>query len=131
VALGRRPGRCVTSCPWVWTAVELPSPVCVAHFRYRERFHAADLAASPSLAQELCAGGWSQLAGQVTMMPQAILSDRITVQLFGELDMVSAPRLERRLDQLRRDGTRLITLDLSGVEFLTAAGLSVFIGVCS
>lgn len=65
------------------------------------------------------------------MMPQAILSDRITVQLFGELDMVSAPRLERRLDQLRRDGTRLITLDLSGVEFLTAAGLSVFIGVCS
>jgi anti-sigma B factor antagonist len=60
------------------------------------------------------------------MMPQA--SDRITVQLSGELDMASAPRLERRLDQLRRDGAQLITLDLSGVEFLAAAGLSVFIG---
>jgi anti-anti-sigma factor len=101
--------------------------VGVAHWGYRERFRAADLTASPFLAQELCAGGWSQLAGQVTMMPQAI-SDCITVQLFGELDLISAPRLERRLDQLRRDGARLITLDLSGVEFLAAAGLSVFIG---
>lgn len=60
------------------------------------------------------------------MMPQAI-SDRITVQLLGELDVVSAPRLEERLDQLRRDGAQLITLDLSGTEFLGAAGLSVFI----
>jgi anti-sigma B factor antagonist len=62
------------------------------------------------------------------MMLQTIPSDRITVQLFGELDLASAPRLEGRLDQLRRDGARLITLDLSGVEFLAAAGLSVFIG---
>jgi anti-sigma B factor antagonist len=62
------------------------------------------------------------------MMPQAIFSDRITVQLFGELDLISAPCLEQRLDQLRRDSARLITLDLSGVEFLAAAGLSVFIG---
>ena len=46
----------------------------------------------------------------------------------GQLDVVLAPRLEGRLDQLRRDGARLITLDLSGVEFLAAAGLSVFIG---
>jgi hypothetical protein len=62
------------------------------------------------------------------MMSQEISTERIIVQLFGELDVVSAPRLEERLDQLRRDGAQLITLDLSGMEFVGAAGLSVFIG---
>jgi anti-anti-sigma factor len=61
-------------------------------------------------------------------MPEEIFTDRITVPLFGELDPVSAPRLQERLDQLRRDGSQLIILDLSEVEFLAAAGLSVFIG---
>jgi anti-anti-sigma factor len=55
------------------------------------------------------------------MMPKAISTDRLTVQLFGELDVVSAPRLEQRLDRLRREGAQtLMTLDLSGVEFLGA-----------
>ncbi|HYZ38460.1 MAG TPA: STAS domain-containing protein [Pseudonocardiaceae bacterium] len=62
------------------------------------------------------------------MMSQEISTERITVQLFGELDVVAAPRLEERLSQLRRDGAQLITLDLSGMEFVGAAGLSVFIG---
>jgi anti-anti-sigma factor len=62
------------------------------------------------------------------MMPQTISTARITVQLFGELDVVSAPRLEERLDQLRRDGAQLITLDLSRIHFVGAAGLSVFVG---
>jgi anti-sigma B factor antagonist len=62
------------------------------------------------------------------MMAQIISTERITVQLCGELDVVSAPRLEERLDQLRRDGAQLIILDLSGMEFVGAAGLSVFVG---
>ncbi|MGH3972552.1 MAG: STAS domain-containing protein [Pseudonocardiaceae bacterium] len=48
------------------------------------------------------------------------------VQLRGELDLSTAPRLEQLLDRLRRDGHRQITLDLSGLEFLSAAGLTVF-----
>ncbi|MDQ4102370.1 MAG: STAS domain-containing protein [Actinomycetota bacterium] len=49
------------------------------------------------------------------------------VQLRGALDLSSAPRLKQLLDRLRRDGHRQITLDLSGLEFLSAAGLTVFL----
>jgi anti-anti-sigma factor len=54
---------------------------------------------------------------------------RSFAQLSGELDVTTAPRLERLLNQLCRDGHRQITLDLSGLEFLGAAALTVFIRV--
>ncbi|MGH3718127.1 MAG: STAS domain-containing protein [Pseudonocardiaceae bacterium] len=44
-----------------------------------------------------------------------------------ELDLATAPRLDQLLDQLRRDGHRQITLDLSGLDFLSVAGLTVFL----
>jgi stage II sporulation protein AA (anti-sigma F factor antagonist) len=50
-------------------------------------------------------------------------------QLRGELDLTSAPRLERLLDELRRDGYRQIILDMSALEFLGASALSVFVRV--
>lgn len=49
------------------------------------------------------------------------------VQLRGELDVFTAAELERLLDRLRRDGHRQIILDLAGLEFLCAAGLTVFL----
>jgi anti-sigma B factor antagonist len=49
------------------------------------------------------------------------------VQLCGALDLSTAPRLKQLLDRLRRDGHRQIALDLSGLEFLSAAGLTVFL----
>lgn len=55
-----------------------------------------------------------------------ICTDTSCVQVRGELDLVTAPELERLLDQLRYQGHRRITLDLSRVEFLSAAGLGVF-----
>ncbi|MGB8963456.1 MAG: STAS domain-containing protein [Pseudonocardiaceae bacterium] len=54
---------------------------------------------------------------------------RGSAKLHGDLDLTTAPRLEQILDQLRRDGYRHITLDLSGLEFLGACALSVFIRV--
>jgi anti-anti-sigma factor len=51
------------------------------------------------------------------------------LQLRGELDLNTAPRLEQLLDRLRRDGHRQLTLDLSALEFLSAAGLTVFLRV--
>jgi anti-sigma B factor antagonist len=51
---------------------------------------------------------------------------RSWVSLRGELDLVSAPHLRQVLDQLCRDGYPEIVLDLSGLEFLGAAGLTVF-----
>ncbi|MGH3514753.1 MAG: STAS domain-containing protein [Pseudonocardiaceae bacterium] len=56
-----------------------------------------------------------------------VCADTGCVALRGELDLLTGPRLERLLDRLRRDGHRQITLDLSGLEFLSAAGLSVFL----
>jgi anti-anti-sigma factor len=50
-----------------------------------------------------------------------------SVQLCGELDRNTASRLEQLLDRLRCDGYRQVFLDLSGLEFLSAAGLTVFL----
>jgi anti-sigma B factor antagonist len=49
------------------------------------------------------------------------------ITLSGELDLVSAPHLQQVLDQLCRQRPREIVLDLSGLKFLGAAGLSVFL----
>lgn len=50
------------------------------------------------------------------------------VVLSGELDLASAPHLEQVLDQLCRDGVLEIVLDLSRLDYLSAAGLGVFLG---
>jgi anti-anti-sigma factor len=49
------------------------------------------------------------------------------VVLRGELDLAGAPHLEQVLDQLCRDGVPEIVLDLSGLDYLGAAGLGVFL----
>jgi stage II sporulation protein AA (anti-sigma F factor antagonist) len=54
---------------------------------------------------------------------------RSYAKLRGELDLATAPRLERLLDELCRDGYRQITLDMSGLQFLGASALSVFVRV--
>jgi anti-sigma B factor antagonist len=53
-------------------------------------------------------------------------AQRSWVTLRGELDVTSAPHLQQVLDQLCRDGYSEIVLDLSGLVFLSAAGLTVF-----
>lgn len=52
---------------------------------------------------------------------------RSHVRLSGELDMATAGQLQDVLDGLHRDGRRRVVLDLSGLEFLGAAGLSVLL----
>jgi anti-sigma B factor antagonist len=54
---------------------------------------------------------------------------RSSARLRGELDLATTPRLGQVLDQLRHDGYQHITLDLSGLDFLGASALSVFIRV--
>jgi anti-sigma B factor antagonist len=49
------------------------------------------------------------------------------VTLSGELDLISAPYLQQVLDQLCRESPPDIVLDLSGLTFLGATGLSVFL----
>lgn len=67
---------------------------------------------------------WTGFGVQVRSKAQ-----RSWVSLRGELDLASAPHLQQVLDQLCRDGYQEIVLDLSGLEFLGATGLTVFHGV--
>ena len=71
----------------------------------------------------------SQDIGQFACFDAVISTDTAgsRLQLRGELDLTTAPQLARLLDLLRRDGHRQITLDLSGLEFLCAAGLAVLL----
>lgn len=52
----------------------------------------------------------------------------VTVLLAeGKLDSVSSPDLDRRMATLIEDGVRQITVDLSGVDYISSAGLRVFL----
>ncbi|HEV7828250.1 MAG TPA: STAS domain-containing protein [Pseudonocardiaceae bacterium] len=69
-----------------------------------------------------------QDVGQLVSFDEANSSGTArSVQLRGELDLNTAPRLEQLLDRLRCDGHRQVILDLSALEFLSAAGLTVFL----
>jgi anti-sigma B factor antagonist len=52
---------------------------------------------------------------------------RSWVTLTGDLDLVSAPQLQRVLDQLCRDGCSEVVVDLTGLDFLGAVGLGVLL----
>ncbi len=54
-------------------------------------------------------------------------TDRSRVALIGELDLASAPHLQRVLDELCRKGSQEIVLDLARLDFLSAIGLEVFV----
>ncbi len=50
-----------------------------------------------------------------------------TVRLCGELDLATAGQLGTVLAALRHDGCLVVVLDLSGLDFLSAAGVSVLV----
>jgi anti-sigma B factor antagonist len=50
------------------------------------------------------------------------------VDVKGEVDLYSAPRLKDRLGELTAAGRDHIAVDLAGVEFLDSTGLGVLIG---
>jgi len=51
--------------------------------------------------------------------------DAVTLVLSGELDLSTAPTVERELADVERDRPSLITIDLRGVSFLDSTGLRV------
>jgi anti-anti-sigma factor len=54
-------------------------------------------------------------------------ADTATVYPHGELDVATAPRLNLLLAELRQEGARQVTVDLSGVTFLDTVGLRVLL----
>src|ERR1035437_10592201 len=45
----------------------------------------------------------------------------------GKLDALSSPELDKRLSSLVESGTRQIVLDLAGLDYVSSAGLRVFL----
>jgi anti-sigma B factor antagonist len=47
--------------------------------------------------------------------------------LAGELDIATVPRVEEAVEAILRQGTRQLTVDLSGLGFVDSSGLRLFI----
>lgn len=54
--------------------------------------------------------------------------DRLVVELVGELDVYSVPRLREALDQLPYEARRRIAVEVSQLDFLDSSGLGVLLG---
>ncbi|MDQ3403307.1 MAG: STAS domain-containing protein [Actinomycetota bacterium] len=55
-------------------------------------------------------------------------TDSVVISVVGEVDLATAPRLERSLDEaLGRSGVTEVKVDLSQVEFMDSAGLRVLV----
>lgn len=55
------------------------------------------------------------------------LASSATLSLTGRLDGLSSPELEQQVSALIASGVRTLTLDLSGLDYVSSAGLRVFI----
>lgn len=51
----------------------------------------------------------------------------VTISLFGELDLASAPALEQQLLDAHASGVLQVVVDLRGLEFIDSAGLHVLL----
>lgn len=48
---------------------------------------------------------------------------RHVVRLYGELDLISAPELEREMDSICGQGAARVLLDLENIKFIDSTGL--------
>ena len=53
--------------------------------------------------------------------------DVVLISLQGELDLASAPDLERELHEAEAAGPRRVTIDLSGLGFMDSTGLQALL----
>ena len=57
-----------------------------------------------------------------------IVADHAVLEVGGEVDVYTAPRLRERLTELIDNGARNVVVDLGRVEFLDSTGLGVLVG---
>jgi anti-sigma B factor antagonist len=53
--------------------------------------------------------------------------DRVVLALDGELDMASAPALQRALESVELAGKAMVVLDLHKLEFIDSTGLRIIL----
>ena len=56
------------------------------------------------------------------------VGDRTVVEVGGEIDVYTAPKLREALIELVQGGTYVIVVDMEQVEFLDSTGLGVLVG---
>ncbi|MFC7549062.1 STAS domain-containing protein [Plantactinospora sp. GCM10030261] len=56
------------------------------------------------------------------------VGDHTVLEVGGEVDVYTAPRLRERLVELIDDGARKVVVDLGRVDFLDSTGLGVLVG---
>src|SRR5947208_12473988 len=56
------------------------------------------------------------------------VGDHTVLEVGGEVDVYTAPRLRERLIELVDGGAKHVVVDLSRVEFLDSTGLGVLVG---
>lgn len=54
-------------------------------------------------------------------------ADTVVLLVTGEIDMLTAPALDRRLTESTTSGHRRVVVDLSGVTFLSSAGITILV----
>ncbi len=64
--------------------------------------------------------------GQLTISRQ-VEGDSVTLAIGGELDLESAPTLERELEDAERSVPRRLVLDLASLDFLDSTGIHLLI----
>ncbi len=62
-------------------------------------------------------------------LSSAVRGDALVLAAVGEIDSATAPRLQAAAEQAVAARPALLVLDLTGVEFLASAGLTVLVGV--
>ena len=61
-------------------------------------------------------------------MSTRVIGDHSVLEVGGEVDVYTAPRLRERLVELVEQGAKHVVVDLSRVEFLDSTGLGVLVG---
>lgn len=56
------------------------------------------------------------------------VADHVVLEIGGEIDVYTAPRLRERLTEMLAAGEKHIVVDLGRVEFLDSTGLGVLVG---
>ena len=67
------------------------------------------------------------IAPQQLTITRRTKADEVTLILRGELDLASAPALERELNDIEASQPRLIVLDLGALEFIGSTGIHLLV----